>query len=381
MKIAVLIPSSTTHPQLGYDFYLSLQYALAQCDIVVEWMSASIGFGVDDVDMLAKAEDLLLNKGADLLVAFADYPKISKLFPLLEAVNKELVVVNMGAKLPLDWHPHPLVFHLSLQESLLAYVTGKTIYEEGSKQLVLASNYYEGGYAPCQLVVDAFMQEGGEIIYNFIPHSKGEAFSLEPLTTYLTESKNNLTIFASYSNPLTTVFWQQWSQQCFSQEHGLWGSSTFLMESLVTHRDVLIHNNHTSGFIAWDRALDNEENTLFLRVFEQKLNRVASCFAALGWDAGLLIAKALQDKQGNSSFSLIASMADLAGPIRLTRGEAIVDKDFLTLIAPVYRLSVIDKKIQYQTIAAMEMLSVWQDLKAQHPQPNQNGWFNTYLCS
>lgn len=381
MKIAVLIPSSTTHKQLGYDFYLSLQHALAHQDAAIEWMSTSIGFGTDEADMLAKAEDLLLNKGADLLVAFADYPKISALFPLLEAVNKQLLLVNMGAKLPADWRPHPQVFHLNLQESLLAHIAGKTLYEEGNNQFALATNYYEGGYAPCQLAVDAYMHQGGMIGYNFIPHSKGEAFSIEPLTTYLAESEAEVAVYANYSHPLTTVFWEQWQKSDAAHHNVLWGSSILLMEILSTQPDSLPNSKHITGLIAWHSALDNAENKIFMQQFQQKLNRPANPFAALGWDAGLLIAKAIKDTQAGETFSLIASMLALNEPLKLSRGEALVDKDFQIVIAPAYRLSVTAGRLHYQTIDARELLAAWQELKQQHPQPNQNGWLNTYLCS
>ena len=48
MKIAVLLPQSTTHPQLGDDFYLALQQCLQFHDEVIEWHSESIGFGTDE---------------------------------------------------------------------------------------------------------------------------------------------------------------------------------------------------------------------------------------------------------------------------------------------------------------------------------------------
>ncbi|SFS46491.1 ABC-type branched-chain amino acid transport system, substrate-binding protein [Sphingobacterium wenxiniae] len=381
MTIAVLLPSSTTHKQLGYDFYLSLQYALEQEHKDIEWMSSSIGFGTDEVDMLAKAEDMLLNRGADLLIAFADYPKLSVVFPLLEAVNKQLLLVNMGAKLPVDWRPHPQVFHLNLQESLLAHIAGKTLYQEGNPEFVLATNYYEGGYAPCQLAVDAYMQQGGTVGYNFIPHTKGETFSIEPLTTYLAESETKPAIYANYSHPLTTVFWEQWQKSAAAQENILWCSSILLMEILATDPDTLLNSKHITGLVAWHHALDNVENTTFVQQFQQKLNRPGNHFGALGWDAGLLITHALQAYQARQPFELVAALTNSASPIKLSRGEAVVDKDFQMLIAPAYRLSVVDRQLHYHVLDAAELLAAWQELKQQHPQPNQNGWFNTYLCS
>lgn len=380
MKIAVLLPSSTTHKQLGYDFYLALQYALAYKQIPVEWMSASIGFGVDEADMLSKAEDLLLNRGADLLVAFADYPKISHLFPLLEATNKELLLVNMGSRLPENWQPHPSVFHLNLQESLLAHLGGKTLYHEGTVTAALASNYYEGGYIPCQLIIDAFMQEGGDISYNFIPQSKAANLSIEPLVSYIRSAMDVPTVIASYSDPLTTLFLTQWKESTIAHTK-LWGSSTLLMDTLASDPSLLMANTAVSGILAWYRELDTPENQNFVRVFEQKLNRKASYIAALGWDTGLLLARGMSSEAEQGPIRLKDILDDPNATLELTRGKALMDTAFNTVVAPAYRLYVEDKQLCYEVIEAKNTLIEWQDLKLAHQTPNQNGWLNTYLCS
>lgn len=381
MKIAVLLPNSTTHKQLGYDFYLGLQYALAYRQISVEWMSASIGFGVDEDDMRSKAEDLLLNKGADVLLAFADYPKVSCLFPLLEAMNKELLVVNMGAKLPVSWEPHPLVFHLNLQESLISHMGGYMLREEGVGTVTLAANYYEGGYAPCQLIIDSFMKEGGTIDYNFIPQAKGQHFSIAPLTAFLADTENEAMVIASYSNPLTEVFLTQWREgKTGNVDKSLWCSSTLLMDALA--QDPALLGTATSGILAWYRELDTAENLVFVHEFERKLNRKATFSAALGWDAGLFLKKAISMAKENDRFSLKSIMEVQNGSIALTLGEARLDATFNTVVAPAYRLSIDgNNQWRYQTIAAEQMLEQWLDLKLMHTVPNQNGWFNTYLCS
>lgn len=381
MKIAVLLPSSTTHKQLGYDFYLATQYALAYKQIQIEWMSASIGFGVDEVDMLSKAEDMLLNRGADILVAFADYPKISHLFPLLEAMNKELLVINMGARLPETWERNPLVFHLNLQESLLAHIGGKVLHQQGVTTMSLASNYYEGGYAPCQLIIDAFTNAGGGVDYNFIPQTKGQNFSIAPLTSYLAEAAHESSVIASYSNPLTSSFLSQWSEANATQTKQLWCSSMLLMDALAQDSLLLTNIPNATGILAWYRELDTSENQNFVSLFEQKLNRKASFIGALGWDTGLLLAKAMGLTTRQGTISLRGIMDNPDDTLELTRGDARLDPLFNTVVAPAYQLHINDKQMCYEVIEAKNMLIEWQDLKLAHETPNQNGWLNTYLCS
>lgn len=378
MRIAVLTPSSTTHPMLGYDFYLALQAAIGYHQFDVEWLSASIGFGTDEADMRSKAEDLLLNKQADLLVVFADYPKVSCLFPLLEAVNKEMLLVNMGAKLPEDWTLQPRVTHLHMQEALFASLTGQLAYEEGGKQGVLTTNNYDGGYATVQMLVDGYMQEGGEIVFNQVQLSKPSDFSLDELATVLGEADRNTAVLCSYSNPLTALFWRDWASLQQSSVC-LFGSSTFLMESIEQHKDSLIKSG-TSGFMAWHAGLDNAQNRQFVSQFEQHFGRNPSCFAALGWDAGLLLLQAIQHSDAHK-LSLKSKAMWHKPTIALTRGEALWDASNQTIIAPAYQLRVADSKFEWQEVGAAQILNNWKEFKKNYSQPSQHGWYNTYLCS
>lgn len=380
-KIAVLLPNSTTHKQLGYDFYLSMQYAMAHHHAQVEWMSASIGFGVDEADMLTKAEDLLLNRGAAILIVFAEYPKVAHLFPLLEALNKEMLLVNMGAKLPPDWNIHPLVFHFNMQEALLAYYSGKELHHKGVNQVALAANYYEGGYSPCQLIIDSFVHKGGDITYNFIPQSKGQFFPITPLIDYLETAEPDVAIVAYYSNPLTSIFLEQWHAAEMSDKPLLWGGSTCLMDALATCPEYIQSDETLDGLLAWYRDLDTAENKLFVSTFETKLKRPASYIAALGWDTGLLLLRVLHDHREDSEMSFNTLLKKDGDPIILTRGRIAVDTRFNTIIAPAFRMHRTRAALSYDPIAAETLLEEWQDLKDNIPQPNQNGWFNTYLCS
>lgn len=380
-KIAVLLPSSTTHKQLGYDFYLAMQYAMEHKQIAVEWMSASIGFGVDEVDMLSKAEDLLLNRGADMLVAFAEYPKISHLFPLLEALNKELLMVNMGAKLPPDWNVHPLVFHFNLQESLLAFRSGKELIARGVQKAALAANYYEGGYSPCQQIIDSFVESGGDITYNFIPQSKGQFFSIAPLEAYLEQEESNVTVLANYSNPLARVFLDQWASKPVGKKHSLWASSACLMDALDVCPEHLSSSADVTGLLAWYKELDTEENRTFVTVYEGKLKRAASYVAALGWDTGLLLAAAMTNSTSDRNAALSGLLEDGLSDILCTRGKVLTDIAYHSFIAPAFRFSSTGGQFHFELIPAESLRSEWQDLKDKTPHPNQNGWFNTYLCS
>lgn len=365
MKIAVLLPQSTTHPQLGYDFYSALQICLQTKGLEIEWHSASIGFGTDENEMISKAEDFILNKQVDVLVAFADFPKISGLANLLSATHVPLFVVNMGAKLPADWVGHPMMYYLTAQETLLSHLTGKLITEP---QAIIAANYYEGGYSPCQIMINSFMTTGGEILYNFIPHTVKPEFELNEVDTFLAEYQQPLAMMCFYSSPLTAVFWEQWETMQHREQIYLYAGSTFLMESLRHHKDQLKQTN-CMGLVAWHKGIETIENKSYLQLFEEKNKRNATCFGALGWDLGIVLHHYLT--QQNTSFD----------DVEITRGKVSYDKDFQTIIAPAYQLTTGGNLLDFQFIPTSKLYEAWIDFKETNPEPITTGWVNTYLCS
>ena len=368
MKIGVLLPKSTTHPFLGYDFYLALQQSVQYLEQEVEWQSASIGFGTDENDILSKAEDLILNKQIDVLVAFADYPKILCLATLLEMTGINVFVVNNGAKLPEDWSRYSNFFFLSLQESLLSYMTGKEVVKNGLQKGIIASNYYDAGYAPCQMMTDAFMQNKGDIVFNFIPHTIKPVFEMNMIDAFMQNNPSSTALLCTYSSPLTKVFWEQWNLLSHSSQLAIYGSSTFLMESIKDFKEETIKAS-CKGFLAWDKSIDEVVNATYIKKFEEKHKRTATCFGALGWDLGIVL------------HHIMVHNDDEFDGLQLTRGESAYDRENQVIISPAYFANCTNDTISLEKIDQKEMLSNWSDFKSTYSTPNQAGWINTYLCS
>ena len=102
MTIGILLPNSTTYPLISYNFIAGLKGCLGQLApaLLPELHTSSIGFGTDQMQMLKEAQDMLLEKNADILVVFADHPVVECLFPLISSLKKLLIIVNTGAKYP-----------------------------------------------------------------------------------------------------------------------------------------------------------------------------------------------------------------------------------------------------------------------------------------
>lgn len=378
MKIAVLLPSSTTHKQISYDFYQSMQLVVERGEHKVEWMSASIGFGINEEDILTKAEDMLLNKRADILIVFADCSKVKAIFPVLEATNREMLLVNMGAKFHEDWTTHPKVVHLNLQEALLARLTGLT--RQPGSQGIFFSNQYDGGYAMGQMLVDAFIEKQGEIVFNFVPKAVSiSELSIEPLLQFVRLRDDICDLLLVNSNPVTATFWKQWTSSP-DKQCKMYANSTFLMESLAEHEDALL-TQEISGHFAWLRNLEVPENIDFVKHFETEMKREATFFGALGWDTGLILRRIMISQSAEEPVSMVQVLGRKNEPIDLTRGSAQWDAESNMIVTDAYFLDIKKGEMKISRVVVENILDSWHELRRIYPIPNTTGWFNTYLCS
>src|SRR5690606_40035011 len=94
---------SSTHPLLSHDFFAGLQAALGKEQEAHELFTGNIGFGTDRNLIYSEAEKLWLEKQVEVLVVFATPPNVEVLYPISQSLNKLLIVVNSGAKYPVNW--------------------------------------------------------------------------------------------------------------------------------------------------------------------------------------------------------------------------------------------------------------------------------------
>src|SRR5256885_1056866 len=96
-RIGLLLSRSTDYPAMANDIVHGLQCRLAndsgrQYRICTE----NIGFGEDYAVNYAKAEKLVLQESADMLIAYCNSGNAEALFPLADALNKPLIILDAG---------------------------------------------------------------------------------------------------------------------------------------------------------------------------------------------------------------------------------------------------------------------------------------------
>lgn len=384
MKIGILLPKSSTHPLIGHDFLTGLKLSLTQGDQEGhEIISGKIGFGVDEELIYSETERLFLEEGVDLLIAYADHPKIGSVFPLLKALNKLLIVVNSGAKYPESWNPQENVLYLTLNELINCRLTGKVVVEEGYGKGVMATSFYDGGYSLCHALVEGFADQKGQIEYNFINKLHAD-LDASPVVDFLKGQPDKIALLSVFSGELAYEFFKQ-IQDSPLENAGIYASPTFLLDSWANIQKNLSTQNGSffppvKGFVSWWPDLDLPANRCFIETFRASVNREASAFSALGWDAGLICTRIMGNGHvhGFQAAEMIQTLKEHG--IEGTRGRMHLDEATHHYVAPSYLVTLQEEKAMVSDVSGSEQ-QTWNELVQATEELPLTGWFNTYLCS
>lgn len=379
MKAGILLPKSTTHPTIGYDFLTGMKLAMERhAGISCNWTTANIGFGVDAQLLVEKAEQLCLNEGVDVLVVFADHPRVNALFPVVKALNKCLLVVSAGAKYPISWEREDHVIYLTLNEYLLSGLTGVRAASDGYRSGAIATNFYDGGYAMASSIAEEFNRGGGNIAYNFIGRHLEDEFDTNPLLNFLDACKEPLAVLATFSGALTSQFVHTLGGKLPEQVR-IYCNPTMLAEWEAEPDKA--GAPALTGYAAWSPAIALEENQAYITAFQSGLGREATAIGALGWDAGQVLAAlaAGADEHGWKGANILPWLAQQA--IAGARGELVLDSTTHYYLAPAYWIDSGRKDSVVGRLTAAEVQQAWEQQVSNLASPPQTGWFNTYLCS
>lgn len=381
MKVGLLLPRSTTHPLIAYSFMDGIHAFLAQHELGqdITCITTNIGFGTDAVVIAEKAEELLMQHQVDLLIAYADFPVIEVLFPLVKALNKLLIVVNHGAKYPETWAGHPNVIHHHLGSALNSWCTGEKVAKEHQKAAFISS-YYDGGYSLCHAFSTSFSNTGENIGFNLIGHQLKDNFDAAPLLSFLEEDSDVKAFLTVLSGELVSEIHTQLNKTNVNTGATFYGSPVMIEESgiLTNTADFL----DVEGYTSWFQNNPLPENERYCLSFQKRTGRTPDSFGVLGWDTALILkAIAILWKTGESGpQNIIESLSDktLAG----AKGAMQLHVESRQYIAPLYYVNITSGDMQHlQTLDIKAVEDTFKRMSEYRITGTSTGWLNTYLCS
>jgi branched-chain amino acid transport system substrate-binding protein len=358
MTIGLLLPQSSLYTALPFDIVEGLRAGLAEQGLTDARLTMeSIEHGTNPNDVLAKAQKLLLQEGADVVIGMMSRRVADALAPTFEAANRLLLVLDVVGEFFAGNVPvSPKVYVHSLQTCVGTWLAGREAAGQG--RVIQASSYYEAGYLLGYATSQGVTVAGGEMGGWAITPLKTAEFTLAQLQAHL-EHQTGEAIVACYAAEMATQFFQLYSELPSNVPSlPMWGGPLLLEEQTLARTPYV--PTGLRGYVAWSETLDNVPNHRFQEALRQR-GRHPNLFSLLAYEAATYLNPPpyqLDQLTFTSPRGTITMNAN-------THYRVIPAEDGTA------RLSV------GTSVSATEAID---HLLAQGQLPNYANWFNTYLC-
>jgi branched-chain amino acid transport system substrate-binding protein len=383
LKAGILMPRSTLFPSLGLDILNGLKENIKKQNVAdhVKLAIDNIGFGIDEPEIYAKAEKMLLLEDADIVMVCADTRTIELLKPLFTASNKILLAVNFGANVPDNWQTAPTTITHSLNFCLHARLTGKLAAKETNQQAVNAVSYYDGGYRQCFCMINGHQVNGGVPRFNHITALKHHEFTLAPIADFLEQNTDVNTLLCLFSGDMAERFYREISPLQKKFNLNLYVSPMMLEESLKNSLGNDFSIKNVKGFIPWHSSLKNNANNIFKETIASSTGNPANYFSLLGWDAGLILGEIIRLNNTGTTHAaaIIKSLTETS--FDSPRGWMKVDAATQHSYGPSYFAACKNNMDIIVTNEAENIEAEWTAFTNEKlPIGEYSSWRNTYLC-
>ena len=383
-RVGVLLPRSSLFPALGLDILNGIKSCLKHYDVQGDYtfLTDNIGFGIEEAEIYTKAERMLLQEEADLVIVVADLNIKELLEPLFTSFNKILMMVNTGTGIPDSWIPGPTTIVHSLNFSLQARLTGKlAALENENKKGVFTLSYYDAGYRQVYAMVNSFQLNGGEPQFTHVTHLKKEEYTLEPLNDYFTHNPDVGSLLCLFSGDMA-----DWFIEAVLPLQEKFNPNLYASPMLLEAYQTRVTKGQTSGpalkgYTAWVPDLKNEGNEKYREAFTTMTNKAPGLFSVLGWDAGLLMVDILEKiKSGETNMAIIVKA--LTGKVyESPRGWMKLDPSTNHTYAPSQLISWAGNGAGKKVEECEGLEEEWTAFTAEKfPPDSSSGWRNTFLC-
>jgi len=377
--IGILLPRSNIFPSFGIDILNGLKEFLKSQQVYNQFklVTDNISYGINEAEVYTKAEKMLLQDDADVVILCADVRAAEMLQPLFTASNKILLVLNTGANFPESWQPAPTTITHSLNFCTHTMLTGKLAALETNKNAINTVSYYDAGYRQCFSMLSSHQANGGIPMYTHVTDARLEAFTVEPVAAFLEATPDIKTLLCLFSCDQAEKFYQQIAALQKKYDLNLFVSPMMFEESLIASLQEVEGIKNVKGYIPWHSSLTNEANRSFKNVFTGKPNY----FSLLGWESGMLLQEILKQSQtGNTNAtSLIQALTGLQ--FDSPRGWIKIDKATQHSFGPAYLASLKDTMQVSVDERTATGENEWNEfIKFAVIKGDYSGWRNTYLC-
>lgn len=378
MKLGILLPTSNMYPSLPADFLSGLRLALKEENVntEVEILYQGIENGSNEKLIVNELNKMVLQNQVDINIIFANPMFTNIITTTVEALQKPVIITNIGANIPNGKlnSPYVLTNSLNLWES--AYAASFFGIENFGLKIAHGSYFYEAGYQLYQSFMNGIQKKNGKIVFNQISGFNTNTNDFKNFMA-LAEIEKPDFLYLLYSERDATSFLNNLINSDYNGKYPIVTSGVLLNSEILEKVKGIPKNIY--NICSWDKSLKNKNNEKFCLDIKNTSGKEANYFSLLGFECGLAIAKGIKNKTwSNNGFNQYETIKNciFKGP----RGKI----DFSNGLGTTQfenHVFILNEKGDTTQFSSINKIENRQDLilKSINEQ-GFSGWLQPYLC-
>ena len=378
MKIGVLLPSSKLYPTLMVDFSAGLRMAFAElkCEGEIELVFEGIHQGTDKNLILNGINKLVIQHQTEVNILFCNYLLIEDIAASINALQRPLILTNMGGNLPSLFEPGEFIFMNSFGLWESAHLAARWAVNEFGKRAAHGSYFYEAGFGLYASFCEGLTSVGGEVVLNQISDFNPNPDDFDNFMKQASVESPDF-LYALYSERDAVNFLTKLSS---SAENGVYPIVT---SGVLLNDEILDKINGVPERIynvsSWDSSDDTPENFLFMESYKHLTGNNANYFALLGYECAASICSGMNQKGWTKNGR---NQADALKNISFSSPRGILNyRNALNSTSAehhVYELNDGLKRRRKESLGKLELME--QIIDKSKTDNVAQGWYQPYLC-
>jgi branched-chain amino acid transport system substrate-binding protein len=377
LKLGWLIPYSSTFRNLKRDLQDGLQTALRQegCETRIEAYPEFIQTGAQKPTEEA-LKKLVRYEQVDLVAGVLSSKVALNLLPTLEAGRTPLILMNLGADIPVTSLRSGLLLYNSLHLWKSQWSLGRWAQARFGGEPSVNMSLYESGYGLHESFKAGIAVSGASTLKLNLLREQSAVADITPLIAFIEEQR------PAYAHVLLSGQEGLAFLRAF-RKAGLDAAVPLTTSPFLTTpagHDELPAGLSVYSAATWHPGLDSTGNQVFREAYRRDTGETPNVFGLLAYETGLVLAKALRESPRKASgveLSALLAHSSAGGP----RGTISLGTDPLRTANPVYIWSstASDEKTDLTILEQCAGVE-WNEpsLTADY---YITGWQNPYLCA
>jgi branched-chain amino acid transport system substrate-binding protein len=324
-KVGLLIPQTGVYSPIGEEMQHAVDLYMEEHDGQLGGQEAEIvvaDSAGNPETAKQRARELITRDEVDVITGIVSSPEGMAVAEEANANEVPIVIANAGANAITAGEVSPYVWRTAFSTHALGYSAGVYAAENISPTgAVLMGADYSGGTEVLAGFLDGYKAAGGSDPIARIMTPFGSTQNFQP---YLAEIPAETSfVYAFYAGGEAITFVKNWDEFGYKDKFPLIGAQNLTDEDVLPAIGDPALDVMTAA--VYSPAIDNEANTEFVRLWQEKYDLLPSIIAVQTWDAMQLIDQAVGATDGAVTPAALAKAFPEAGTIVSPRGDFELD--------------------------------------------------------